>query len=182
MAIPLSNQNPALCDVIQVSYFVKNNSRKANRVGQAKLVDISEAGLCMEISSLDSDLFMESQGKLFVINSELEMQLFCRTHPTNLFVAGSIEWFKRKKEVGDRKDEDDGNIYVGVIFPADDRDQKRDVVELLRRLKRETTKCNQCDAVVSASAAICYNCGSNPSSKKTIFKKMIFSFLANNGR
>jgi len=176
MAIQISSEKLALCDAVQVSYFVKNKSRKPTRVGHARLIDISEAGLCMEISPLDSDLFMESQGKLFVINSDVEVQLFCRTHPTNLFVAGCIKWFKRKKEAGDTKD--DGNIYVGVIFPANDRNQKRDIVELMRHLKKETTKCTHCDAIVSAAAAICYSCGSKPARKRTIFKKMIFSFLA----
>ncbi len=180
MAIQLSGEKLALCDAVQASYFVKNKSRKPTRVGHARLIDISGAGLCMEISPLDSDLFMESQGKLFVINSDIQIQLFCRTHPDNLFVAGCIKWFKSKKEAGNTND--DGNIYVGIIFPADDRNQKRDIVELLRHLKKETTKCNQCDAVVSADAVICYNCGSKPTRKRTFLKKMIFSFLANDAQ
>jgi ribosomal protein L40E len=180
MALQASTEKLALCDEVQLSYFVRSKERKTSRVAHARLIDISEAGLCMEISPLDSDIFMESQGHLFIVNGDVEMQLFCRSHPDNLFLVGGIKWFRRKKELDDS--ETDGKIYVGVLFSGDGRTQKKDIVELIRHLKTESTKCSECGARISTESVLCYNCGAKTVRKRTIFKKMIFSFLANDGR
>ncbi|GAB4334472.1 MAG: hypothetical protein Kow0099_06520 [Candidatus Abyssubacteria bacterium] len=144
-------------------------------MGNARLIDISDAGLCMEISPLDSDLFMELQGTAFILSTELEIQIFCRSHPINIAISGSIKWFKRKKEMGDAGNDD--NICVGVIFSFANSAQKKEVVELLRHLKNDTIRCGSCDARVSANAVVCYNCGSRPMRKRTLLRKMLNSLL-----
>jgi ribosomal protein L40E len=162
-------------DEVQLSYFVKHKNNKPSRIGHAKLVDISEGGLCMEISPYDSDLFLESQGRLFIMSKELELQIFCRSHPMNVSVTGSIRWFKRKKEMGEVQDSE--NIYVGVMFPFSNIEQKQEITRLVKHLKEHMVKCSECNAVVSSEASICYSCGSKPNRKKNIFKKMIGGFL-----
>ena len=175
MTLELSSEKLDLADEVQLSYFVNRKSQKPSRVGHAKLIDLSEAGLCMEISPYDSDLFLESQGKLFIMSTNLEMQIFCRSHTANVSVPGSIRWFKRKKELGEIEDAE--NIYVGVMFPFANINQKRIIVELVRHLKSEMGKCGECGATISIDAFICYNCGCKPVRKRNLLRKMISGFL-----
>jgi ribosomal protein L40E len=132
----------------------------------------------MEISPYDSDLFLESQGKLFIMNTDVEMQIFCRSHPMNVSVPGSIRWFKRKSEFG--KCENSENIFVGVMFPFATPDQKKGIIDLVKHLKNAMSKCGECGATISAEAFICYNCGSRPLRKRNVLKKMIFSIFSGN--
>lgn len=178
MTLDLSNRKLDMVDEVQLSYYVSHKSRKYSRVGHAKLIDLSEAGLCMEISPYDSDLFLESQGKLFIMSTEVELQIFCRSHPINVSVTGSIRWFKRKKEFGEVSESE--NIYVGIMFPFAMGKQRQLILNLVRHLKSEMTKCGECGATVSAEAFICYNCGSKPMRKRNILKKVIFGFLNGN--
>jgi len=178
MTLELSNEKMDIVDEVQLSYYVSHKSRKYSRVGHAKLIDLSAAGLCMEISPYDSDLFLESQGKLFIMSTEVELQIFCRSHPINVSVTGSIRWFKRKKELGEVDDSE--NIYVGVMFPFAIGEQKQSMMNLVRHLKREMIKCSECGAIVSSDAFLCYNCGSKPVRRRNILQKVIFSFLNGN--
>lgn len=175
MTLDVSSQRLELDDEVQLSYFVSHKNRRSSRVGHARLVDISEAGLCMEISPYDSDLFLESQGKLFIMSTGVEMQIFCRSHVMNVSVTGSIRWFKRKKELGDFEDSE--NIFVGVMFPFSRSGQRREIVELVRHLKNDMIKCGECSATISADAFICYNCGSKVTRKRNLLRKMIVGFL-----
>ncbi len=175
MTLEMTSQKLGLDDEVLLSYFVKHKSRKHSRVGYAKLVDLCEAGLCMEISPYDSDLFLESQGKLFIMSTDVELQIFCRSHPMNVSVTGVIRWFKQKKELGEVNESE--NIYIGVMFPLASIEQKRAIVDLVRHLKSELIKCGQCGASISSDAFICYNCGSRPIRKRNIFRKTIISFL-----
>jgi hypothetical protein len=173
-----SDKSVSLSEQILLSYYLRSKSQKTPRVGNARLIDISEAGLCMEISPLDSDLFLESQGTAFILSTEVEIQIFCRLHPINIAISGSIKWFKRKKDMEDMAD--DGNICLGVIFSFATVAQKKEMVELVRRLKNDTIQCSVCDSRVSANAVVCYNCGSKPIRKRTLLRKMLFSLLAEN--
>ncbi|RJP20383.1 MAG: hypothetical protein C4520_11415 [Candidatus Abyssobacteria bacterium SURF_5] len=177
MTLELSSQKLELDDEVQLSYFVNHKNRKASRVGHAKLIDISEAGLCMEISPYDSDLFLESQGRLFIMSTQVEMQVFCRSHPINVSMTGVIRWFKQKKEFGDMPDNE--NIFVGVIFPFASGSQRKTIVDLVGHLKNDVVKCGECGATISADVFICYHCGSRPVRKRSVLKKMILGFLGN---
>jgi hypothetical protein len=175
MTLELSNAKLELEDEAQLSYYVKHKSRRHSRVGHAKLLDLSEAGLCMEISPLDSDLFLESQGKLFIMSTDIELQIFCRSHPMNVWVSGSIRWFKRKSELGEFEGSE--NIYIGVMFPFASATQRGEIVDLVRHLKNDMSKCRGCGAIVSSDAFICYNCGERLTRKRSVLRKMIFGLL-----
>jgi ribosomal protein L40E len=177
MTLQLSKPKIELDDEAQLSYYVKHKSRKHSRVGHAKLIDLSEAGLCMEISPSDSDLFLESQGKLFIMSTDIELQIFCRSHPMNVWVSGSIRWFKRKSELGEFEESE--NIYIGVMFPFANAQQRAEIVDLVRHLKNDNdmSKCRECGAVVSSDAFICYKCGERVTRKRNVLRKMIFGFL-----
>ncbi|RJP71240.1 MAG: hypothetical protein C4532_07965 [Candidatus Abyssobacteria bacterium SURF_17] len=175
MLLELSSGKKELRDEIHVSYFVKNRDRKAPRVAFASVIDITTSGLCMEISLIDSDLFMESGGTPFILTRDIEMQIFCRTHPINISVPGSIKWFKRKKDIGTF--EDNGNMCVGVIFAFRSNEERKEVLELVRRFKCDTIRCSECGTTVSAEAALCYNCGARVIQKRAFLRKLIFSLL-----
>lgn len=178
MLLETSSGKLALDDEAQLSYFVRKKGRKAPRVGYAKLIDITEAGLCMEISPVDSDLFMESKKTTFILSKDIELQIFCRSHPINVSVAGCIKWFKRKEEI--HKAENSENIYVGLIFTFFDSAQKKEIAELVGHLKNDMVRCNACGASISADTVLCYSCGARHVRKRAFLKKMLFSLLANN--
>jgi len=175
MQLQLSSDTSSLDNDVQVSYLIKRKKGKVSRIASGRLLDISEAGLCMEISPLDSDLFLESQGTLFALNKNVELQIFCRSHPNNISVEGCVKWFKRNKDIDESFN--DGNVCVGVIFSFWERDHKQEVAELVRHLKNDTIHCNECNARVSAGSVLCYNCGSRPVRKRAFLRKMLFSIF-----
>jgi hypothetical protein len=176
MALQLSPEKVALDNAVHLSYFVKRKKGKPSRVAFARLLDISHAGLCMEVSPVDSDLFMESGGTLFILKKNIEMQIFCRSHPNNVSVAATIKWFKKKEESIDSID--DGNVCAGVMFSLADADQRREISELVGLLKGGTACCRECNASVSGEAAFCYNCGAKIPRKRAFLKKMLNTLLA----
>ena len=175
MQAQLTSDKSCLGDDVQLSYLIKRKRGKPSRIASASLLDISEAGLCMEISPLDSDLFLETHGTLFALNKNIEMQIFCRSHPNNVSVEGSVKWFKRNKEIDSSMD--NGNVCVGVIFSFWERCHKEQVAELVRHLKNDSVRCGECNALISAAAFLCYNCGSKLTRKRTLLKKILFSLL-----
>ncbi len=176
MSLEVSTDKSILRNEIHLTFFVQEKRGKPTRVAFARLLDISAGGLCMEISPLDSDLFMESHGRLFILNRNIEMQMFCRSHPTNVSVAGHVKWFKRKKDVEESAEDDD--IYIGVTFSFENGLQREDVSRLLEHLKSDMVSCQNCNARVSAEAALCYNCGAKLVRKRTLLRRMIFGLLA----
>ncbi len=177
MLLETSSGKLALDDEAQLSYFVRKKTRKPPRVGYARLIDITEAGLCMEISPVDSDLFMESEKTTYILSKDIEVQIFCRSHPINVSVAGCIKWFKRKDEI--HKAENSENIYIGLMFTFFDGAQRQEIAELVRHLKNDSVRCNACGASISADSVLCYSCGERQVRKRAFLKKMLFGFLAN---
>lgn len=176
MLLEVSSKPIALDDQVFLSYFVRQRSRKTPRVGSARLIDISEAGLCMEISPFDSDLFLESQGRPFILSRDIEIQIFCRSHPINISVSGAIKWFKRKKDI-EVEAGDESNVCIGVIFTFHNGSQRKEMVELVRRLKNEAVRCRNCGSRISPDALVCYNCAVKPVRKRALLRKWIFGFL-----
>jgi len=180
MALQLVEPRPSLGSDVHFSYYVKRKDGKPSRVGLANVLDISETGLCMEISPLDSDLFAESFGELPVYNREIELQIFCRSHPSNVFVEGSVRWFKQKKEFGGDTSPGLG-ICAGVVFSISDPEQKREIMELLERLNGVTVRCTVCRTIVSASGAFCYECGARLVRRRLALRDAIYDALAPEG-
>jgi hypothetical protein len=176
MSLQVSADRPVLGDEIHLTFFVRAKKGKPTRVAFANLLDMAVGGLCMEISPLDSDLFMESHGKLFILNRDIEIQIFCRSHPSNVFIAGHVKWFKRKKEFEESVSDD--NIYLGVTFSFESSLQREEIAGLLGHMGNETIRCQNCEARISAEAALCYNCGVKLVRKRTLLRRMIFGLLA----
>jgi len=174
MNLPLTTPETSVDVEIRFSYFVKGKDGKPSRVGLARVLDISKTGLCMEISPLDSDLFMESVGDLPAPNREIELQIFCRSHPHNIFVEGSVRWFKQKKEIGHSSDLD---ICAGVVFSIDDTAQKREMAELLRHLNSRDVRCRDCGMLVSVDGMICYECGARLSSRRDAIRSAFYDAI-----
>ena len=175
MLVQLSSNTSSVGNEVHLSYLIKKKRGETSRIASARLLDISEAGLCMEISPLDSDLFLESQGTLFALNKNIEMQIFCRSHPSNVSVEGCVKWFKQKKDIDEFID--DGNVCVGVIFSFWEKSHMEQVAELVKHLKDDTVHCRECNARISADAFLCYNCGSKPIRKRAFLRKILSSFL-----
>ncbi|UCD56211.1 MAG: hypothetical protein JSV16_10265 [Candidatus Hydrogenedentota bacterium] len=178
MVLQVSPEKQTLENEIQLSYFVKRKGGKPPHVGVARLLDISGAGLCMEISLAGSELFMELQGSLFLLNKNVEMQIFCRSHPNNISIEGCIKWFRQNDEAGDSADGD--KVCVGVIFLFEDPDQRKELAELVELLKNDMVRCSQCGAVVCTDAPLCYTCGARLVPKRAFFKKLIGGLLNGN--
>lgn len=167
---------------VQISYFVKKWKGKPARICLARLLDISNAGLCMEISQFDSELYMESGGKLFLLNRNIDMQIFCRSHPNNVSIDGRVKWLQRKEESESQPEsqENDDGVYVGVLFRFDDANQRRELASLVRLLKTDTANCRECNAPVSADAPLCYNCGSRLVRRRAFLRRILDNLLAGN--
>ena len=176
MTLQLCADQPVLRDELCFSYSIKKHHGKSSRAGFARVLDISQSGLCMEISPYDSDLFVEWNAGEPGFNKDIELQIFCRSHPSNVFVEGSVKWFKQKGEFVDSNDR--LHICAGVIFSPRGDEQKQQISELLERLNKSTTPCEQCGEVISTDAAFCFNCGSKLPRRRDIFKKIISSFLS----
>jgi len=171
MLVQLTSDTPSVGNEVHLSYFIRRKRGEASRIASARLLEISEAGLCMEISPLDSDLFLETGGTLFALNKNIEAQIFCRSHPNNVSVEGVVKWFKRNEEIDESMD--GGNVCVGVIFSHRNSCQKQEIAELVRHLKNDTIQCHECNARISADAFLCYNCGSKPIRKRALLKKIL---------
>jgi hypothetical protein len=173
MALQLTPEKLRLENDVHLSYFVKRKKGKPPRVANGRLLDISEAGLCMEISLHDSELFMETQGSLYVLNKQIELQIFCRSHPNNISIDGSIRWFKRKQEFNELAD--DCDICVGVMFSARQQDE---MAELVGHLKTVRIHCGECNVSVSSDAVFCYNCGARMVRRRAFLKRAIHSLFS----
>ena len=134
MLVQLTSDTPSVGNEVHLSYFIRRKRGEASRIASARLLEISEAGLCMEISPLDSDLFLETGGTLFALNKNIEAQIFCRSHPNNVSVEGVVKWFKRNEEIDESMD--GGNVCVGVIFSHRNSCQKQEIAEELDGTKR----------------------------------------------
>ncbi len=179
MTVKLSPQQPTTDSELSFSFFVKGADGKPSRVGLARVLDISETGLCMEISPLDSDLFMEPFVGLPELNREIELQIFCRSHPSNVFVEGSVRWFKQKKEVAHSVDTAEAlDICAGVVFAVDDPAKRRELGEMLGRMDNSTVSCAECGAPVSADGRFCYDCGIRLINKHEVLRSAIYDILA----
>lgn len=176
MALRLSQNKPESGNDFCFSYFVKKRGGEPSRVGLAKVVDISESGLCMEIPPFDSDLFVNNCGPDLGLNKEMELQIFCRSHTNNIFVEGSVKWFKQKQDLGSTSDK--LHLCAGVIFSIHDYEQQRQISDLLRHLKYDTICCKECGVFVSTEAVFCYNCGFKLVRRRNIFPMFIHALLA----
>jgi hypothetical protein len=168
--------NLSLKDEVQISYFVKAKKKKSSRICAAELIDISNVGLCMEISPTGSELYMESGGKLFLINKKVEIQIFCRSHSNNISVEAQVKWIKQNSESS--KPSDEARIYVGVLFSSTDANQKRELAELIQLIRKDTVRCGECSTPVSADASLCYKCGARLVRKRTFLRSIINSVLS----
>ena len=179
MSVRLSAPQPTIDSELRFSFFVKGSDGKPSRVGVARVLDISETGLCMEISPLDSDLFVEPFVGIPELNRDIELQIFCRSHPSNVFVNGSVRWFRQMKEVALPADSTERlDICAGVVFSIDDPDKRREMGEMLGRLNNSTVRCAQCGAPVSANGMFCYDCGIRLITKRETVQNAIFDVLA----
>jgi len=179
MTTQLSSSEPVLNSEIRFSYFVKDKHGKPSRVGLARVLDISQTGLCMEISPADSDLFLESFGGLSEPNRSIELQIFCRSHPSNIFVEGSVMWFKQKKElVNSAECSESLDICAGVVFTIENAQNRRDLLEMLGNRETSVTRCRDCGAPVSADGSFCYECGTRLVTKREIIKNAFLEVLA----
>ena len=176
MALQLAPSNQVLGDEVQISYFVKRKDTKNSRVSVGRLLDISNAGLCMEILPEDSELYMESAGKLFLLNRNIDIQIFCRSYPSNISIEGCVKWIKRKDESPGLGDED--NICVGVLFSFANADQRKELAKLVALLRNDTILCAECNAPVFTEAALCYNCGARLVRKRAFLKNILHGLLA----
>ena len=178
MSVRLDMPQPALDSEISFSYFVKSRDGSPSRVGLAKVLDISETGLCMEISALDSDLFMESFTRAPVPNRNIELQIFCRSHPSNVFVEGTVRWFKQKKELGPLSGSSGSfDICAGVVFSIDDAEKRVELSELIGHLDNPTVGCGECGTPVSVNGSFCYECGIRLITKHDAVRKALFEVL-----
>jgi hypothetical protein len=173
LCAPRSVNKDELC----FSYYVKTRNGRPSRVGFARVIDISESGLCMEISPFDSDLFVEWHDSQPGFNNDIELQIFCRSHPSNIFVEGSVKWFKQKSELVASSDR--MHLCAGVVFILHDDEQKAQIAELLERTNSDTTRCSECEALVSVTTAFCYNCGAKLVTRRDIFKRIVRCLLEN---
>ena len=164
-------------DDVQLTYFVNKREGKASRIYEAKLLDISNSGLCMEISSNDSEIYMESGGQAFLLNRSIEMQIFCRSHPNNVSIEGQIKWLQQEKG-RNTPYSGLGVIRVGVLFSFARADQRFELAELVGLLKTDTTNCNECNTPVSVDAPLCYNCGSKLIQRRAFLRKLLDNLLA----
>ncbi len=171
MALQLCSKISIPKEEMCFSYCVKKDNGAPLRAGFARVLDISESGLCMEISPFDSDLFVEWCGGQAGFNKEIELQIFCRSHPHNVSVDGSVRWFKQKGELFDSSDR--LFLFAGVMFSTNSDDQKRQISELLARFDTGTKPCGKCDASVSIDAAFCYNCGEELMPRSDIVRKVV---------
>lgn len=179
MTTQLASAELVVENEVRFSYFVKRAGGKPSRVGFAKVLDISETGLCMEISPLDSDLFMEPCGGRGAPNRQIELQIFCRSHPSNVFVKGSVQWFKQKKELDASAVSAAGlEICAGVVFTVEDPEQRKEISELLEHLKSDTVRCRECGTPVSANGTYCYNCAARLLRRRTVLEEAIHGLLA----
>jgi ribosomal protein L40E len=161
---------------VQLSYFVKKQKGSPSRICEAKLLDISNAGLCMEIFPEDSEIHMESGGQVFLLNRSIDMQIFCRSHPNNVSVEGYVKWLQRQEE--NQSGNGSGGIRVGVLFNFQRSDQRWELAELVSLLKTNTTNCRECNAPVSSDAPLCYNCGSKLVQRRAFLRKILDNLLA----
>lgn len=176
MTLQLCSRSSVPKDEVCFSYSVKKDNGGPLRAGFARVLDISESGLCMEISPFDSDLFVEWCGGQPGFNRDIELQIFCRSHPYNVSVDGSVRWFKQKGEFFNSSDR--LYIFAGVMFSIDSDEQKEQISELLERLDNNTKRCGKCDASVSADAAFCYNCGKKLVRRCDVVRKMVACLVA----
>ncbi len=166
---------------VQISYYVKKWKGKPARICLARLLDISNAGLCMEISQFDSELYMETGGKLFLLNRNIDMQIFCRSLPNNVSIDGRVKWIQHREESESQSEsQDDDGIYIGVLFKFDGADQRRELASLVSLLKTDTANCRECNAPVSADAPLCYNCGSRLIRRRAFLRRIFDNLLAGN--
>lgn len=163
-------------DEVQVTYFVNKSKGNPSRICEAKLLDISNTGLCMEIASDDSEIHMESGGQVFLLNRSIEIQIFCRSHPNNVSVEGHIKWIHREDKSGYGPNA--GGIMIGVLFNFARSDQRFEVANLVGLLKTDTITCQQCNAPVSADAPLCYKCGSKLIRRRAFLRKILDNLLA----
>ena len=164
---------------VQVSYFVKKNKGKPSCICLASLLDISNAGLCMEISRFDSELYMESGGRIFLLNRNIDMQIFCRSHPNNVSIEGHVKWIQLEDETkSPEMAEEAGGIRVGVLFKFDDAGQRMELAALVSLLKTDTTNCRKCNSPVSVDTPLCYNCGTRLVQRRAFLRKILDSLLS----
>lgn len=186
MSTRLKTAELTLDSEIRFSYFVKGKDGKPSRVGLARVLDISHTGLCMEISPLDSDLFMESMEsfeKLPEPNRNIELQIFCRSHPNNIFLEGLVKWFKQKKEFDAcGKPSESLDICAGVMFTVHGAKKKKELREMIEHLQTPVISCSECGTPVSINGSFCYECGSRVISKREIVKNALFDVLAGDDR
>lgn len=190
MSPGLAKSESCLEPGIRFSYFVKQKTGKPSRVGTAKVLDISEAGLCMEISPLDSDLFVESNAARPSFNRDIELQIYCRSHPRNIFLEGTVRWFKHKGDLSlgsrphNQSAQNSANqsealgICAGVVFSLDDPEKKREIEQLLGRIDSRVTSCRRCLSPVSAEGSFCYECGCRIISRREALRAVLNSVLA----
>ena len=176
MTLQLSLEKVDLEEEVQLSYFVKRKGGKPPRVAFGRLLEISASGLCMEISPLDSDLFMVSQNQLFAMNKFIEMQFFCRSHPKNISIQGRVEWFKRQNKTVQPLD--GGGVCTGVIFSHTSSTQRREMAALVGHLRKNRAGCRKCKTVVSSNAVLCYNCGARLPRRRTFLRRAIDNLLS----
>ncbi len=169
-------EEQALETEVQLSYFTRKRNEKPSRIGYAKLLDISNAGLCMEIPQDGPELYMESRDQLFLVNKTIDLQIFCRSCSANVSIEGRVKWIKWKEETV--IPEENEGICVGVLFSFTNADQRRDLAELVSVLKTDTISCADCGAPVSSGAALCYNCGTRLVRKRAFLRKIIDNLLA----
>ena len=179
MVLQRSVPQTALDSELCFSYFVRGRTKRPSRVGRAKVLDISEVGLCMEISPLDSDLFMDPDRTPPAVNRDIGLQIYCRSHSSNVFVEGSVIWFKQKGELDEAAGSSDSiDICAGVVFSIDDAEKKHEIRQILGCLKIPTTRCRSCGAPVSVEASLCYKCGARPVGRREAFKAALGEALA----
>jgi ribosomal protein L40E len=175
-SLNVSSKNRIYEDEVQISYFVNKHKSKPSRICDGKLLDISNAGLCMEISPEDSEIYMESGGQLFLLNRSIDIQIFCRSHPNNVSVKGYIKWLQREDK--DEASAGVAGIRIGVLFNFDRTDQRFELAELVGLLKTDTTNCSECNAPVSVDAPLCYKCGSKLIRRRAFLRKILDNLLA----
>jgi len=125
----------------------------------------------MEISSIGSELFMESGGNLFLLNRNIAIQIFCRSYPQNISIEGNVRWIKRESHMGKTGHED--GIFIGVIFSSAYGTQKKHIEEFVELFRNDTVRCAECRAPISVDAALCYKCGSRHVRKRAFLRDII---------
>jgi hypothetical protein len=176
MTVPVKS---ALEEEVQLTYFLTGKKGKNSRLCTAELLDISNIGLCMKIPSSGSELYMESDRKLFLINRNIDIQIFCRSYPNNISLQGRVEWIKR--ESTGEKSTDEGNIYAGVLFFFPDGDQRKYVTEFVKLFRNHTISCPKCRVDVSSEVGLCYKCGARLVRKRTFLRSIINGIISGTG-